>query len=80
MDSLRMSKPTLPLFYKSPRPLLADRDGDLSLLTEANHAFAAGTNSVPLMAMEFAATCKHFPILFTDCGRADGGSAGPAHG
>ncbi len=61
-----MTNPTLPLFYKSPRPLLADRDGDLSLRMEAGHAFAAGANSVPLMAGEFAVACKHFPILFTD--------------
>lgn len=61
-----MTDPTLPLFYKSPRPLLADRDRDRSLRSEANYAFTAGTNSVPLMAAEFAAACKQFPILFTD--------------
>ena len=33
---------------------------------EAGHAFAAGADSVPLMAGEFAVACKHFPILFTD--------------
>lgn len=61
-----MTNPTLPLFYTSPRPLLADRDGDLSLKTGANYAFTAGTNSIPLMAAEFAVACKHYPILFTD--------------
>jgi SapC. len=65
-----MTDPTLPLFYKSPRPLLADRDGDRSLRTEVSLAFAAGTNSVPLMAAEFTAACKHYPILFTDTAAA----------
>lgn len=61
-----MTDPTLPLFYKSPRPMQAVRHADLSLRAEPNYAFAAGTNSVPLMAAEFAAACKQFPILFAD--------------
>ncbi|MDQ2103306.1 SapC family protein [Azospirillum isscasi] len=61
-----MTDPNLPLFYKSPRPLQAARDADLSLRTEPNYAFAAGTNSVPLMAVEFVAACKQYPILFSD--------------
>ena len=61
-----MTEPNLPLFYKSPRPLRADRDADLSLRTEPNYAFAAGANSVPLMAVEFVAACKQYPILFSD--------------
>ncbi|TWA72856.1 SapC protein [Azospirillum brasilense] len=61
-----MTNPTLPLFYKSPRPLVAARDADLSLRSEPNFAFAAATNSVPLMAAEFPAACKHFPILFSE--------------
>lgn len=61
-----MTDQTLPLFYTNPRPLQADRHGAWSLRTDAGHGFTAGTNSVPLMAAEFVAACKHVPILFTD--------------
>lgn len=64
-----MTDPTLPLFYKSPRPLVADRDAERSF-RPGTYAFAAGANGVPLMAAEFSVTCKQVPILFTDSATA----------
>lgn len=59
-----MTEPTLPLFYKSPRPLNADRDAGLSLARYPDYHFAANTNAVPLLASEFTAACKNYPIVF----------------
>ncbi|MFA7429624.1 MAG: SapC family protein [Rhodospirillaceae bacterium] len=61
-----MATSTLPLFYKSPRPLAVERDSALSFRAPETFAFAAATNSVPLLAAEFASACKHFPIVFTE--------------
>ncbi|TWB65706.1 SapC protein [Nitrospirillum amazonense] len=61
-----MSTQTLPAFYQRPRPLAAERDGDLSLAPAAGYQFAAGSNSVPVIAAEFTLACKHYPILFLD--------------
>lgn len=55
----------LPLFYKQPRPLVAERDADLALGEINDFSYAAGTNSLPVVAAELPMLCKHFPILFT---------------
>lgn len=57
---------TLPLFYKAPRPLSVERDSALSFRAPETYAFAANTNSVPLLAAEFASACKNYPIVFTE--------------
>lgn len=59
-----MAEAGLPLFYQRPRPLDAQRDAELSLASTADYRFAAHTNSVPLLASEFSAACKQYPILF----------------
>lgn len=56
----------LPLFYKQPSPLVAERDAELTLAASGDHRFAAITNSVPLVASELPQACKHFPILFSE--------------
>ncbi|MFV3076808.1 SapC family protein [Niveispirillum fermenti] len=61
-----MSEPTLPVLYKTPRPVLAGRDADTSLVSSNDFSFAAQTNSVPVIGTEFTLACKHFPILFTE--------------
>jgi hypothetical protein len=63
-----MTNPTLPLFYRTPRPLSSERHGRMSLRSTPNYRFAAGVNAVPLMAAEFSTACRHFPILFTEAG------------
>lgn len=54
----------LPPFYGRPRPLQAERDAGLALAESTDYGFAAHSNSVPLIAAEFAQACKFFPILF----------------
>jgi hypothetical protein len=60
-----MTTPMLPVFYKNPRPLLASSDAGLSLAAVSDYGFAAGANSVPVVATEMPLVCKYFPILFT---------------
>lgn len=59
-----MTETALPLFYKQPRPLNTELDANLSLSKYPDYRFAAQTNSIPLLATEFTAACKHYPIVF----------------
>jgi len=53
------------LFYQKPEPLNAARHRDLRLTSDVpNFSFAAGTNSIPLMAAEFPRAALDFPIVF----------------
>lgn len=61
-----MSNSELPVLYVRPRPVLADRDKNLSLVASNDFSFAAKTNSVPVIATEFTLLSKFFPILFAD--------------
>jgi len=56
----------LPLFYRQPQPLQAGLHAKLSLAKQPGYGFAAGANSVPLIASEMATACRHFPIVFTE--------------
>ncbi len=56
----------LPLFYKQPSPLIADRDAELTMAGTGDYRFAAITNSLPLVASELPMACKFFPILFSE--------------
>jgi hypothetical protein len=55
----------LPLFYRAPRPLDSRRHRGKRLKVSSDCAFARGTNSVPLNAIEFLQAVKHYPIVFT---------------
>lgn len=55
---------SLPLFYKQPEPLRADAHADLRLSAQPDFRFAAGTNAVPVMASEFIAAARFYPIVF----------------
>ncbi|MDE1150430.1 MAG: SapC family protein [Azospirillaceae bacterium] len=61
-----MSTQALPAFYQRPRPLQAERDGDLSLAAIKDYHFAANANSVPVIAAEMTLACKVYPLLFVD--------------
>lgn len=56
----------LPLFYKKPQVVTADRHGKAGLKETASYAFARDTNSVPLGADEILVAQAHFPIVFTE--------------
>ncbi len=61
-----MPNTALPMFYRQPRPLNAEQHANLSLVVAKDYRFAAITNSVPVVAAEFAVACKFFPIVFAD--------------
>lgn len=56
---------SLPLFYRSPRPLDSRRHAGKRLKATADLGFARATNSVPLNGIEFLLAVKHYPIVFT---------------
>jgi len=60
-------KPAL-LFYRQVSALHPDRHGDLKIGPAPDQSFASHTNSVPLTGVEFAETCKEYPIVFTRTG------------
>jgi hypothetical protein len=62
--SLAADAKGLPLFYRQVRMLNSVRDQDLCLVPPSNHGYAAGTNSIPLVAEEFFAAQAHYPIVF----------------
>jgi hypothetical protein len=54
----------LPVLYRKPTPLTAERHGKKALSRKTNFAFAAGANSVPINAAEFRLAMKYYPIVF----------------
>ncbi|TNE30057.1 SapC family protein [Sphingobium sp. CFD-2] len=55
--------PTLPLFYRSLRPLDAALHSTLRL-KECDYSFTAETSSIPIVVSEFARASRHYPIVF----------------
>jgi hypothetical protein len=62
---LEAPQPTLPVFYRRPRPLNAGHDRGWSLLPTPDVRYARATNSVLLGAAEFAPAMRSYPIVFT---------------
>lgn len=58
------------LFYKEPVALSNETHRDLKLSDNLDFAFAADTNSVPLLGIEFYEAAKEYPILFVKVGEA----------
>jgi hypothetical protein len=54
---------SLPLFYKEPEPLSAERHAGWRLL-DGDVAFAAETAFVPILAIEIAPASRDYPIVF----------------
>jgi hypothetical protein len=61
---------TQQLFYRSAVPVSAERHRDLAVRAGDSYAFAAGVNSVPLVAAEFAEAAAEYPIVFAGVGEA----------
>lgn len=55
---------TQQLFYRSAVPVSAQRHRDWSVKTGESYAFAAGVNSVPVTAIEFAQAAAEYPVVF----------------
>ena len=52
------------LFYRSAVPVSAARHRDWSVKIGDSYAFAAGVNSVPVTAVEFAEAAAEYPVVF----------------
>lgn len=61
------------LIYETAVPVSSGRHAKCSVEAGANYAFAAGVNSVPLMAVEFPAAAPEYAIVFA----ADGDEVVP---
>lgn len=55
---------SLPMFYKSARPLDMEKDGNVFVSPPQQFGFAAKTNAIPLLTDEFAMAAAHYPIVF----------------
>lgn len=55
----------LPLFFKNPAPLNAERHAKAGITPSEDYSFAADTNSIIINAIEFFEAVKHYPIVFT---------------
>lgn len=55
----------LPLFYKNPTPLDANRHGNLSLKKNFGLSFTKGINAVPINLIEMPQICHTYPIAFS---------------
>lgn len=58
-------KPGLPLFYKSPAILDAERHKEKSLKKNFGPGFAKDANAVPLNMIEMPQAAPYYPIVFT---------------
>lgn len=55
----------LPLFYRKPTLLRSDTHAGLGLRRDATAAFAGSATAIPVVASEFAAAGRQYPIVFT---------------
>ena len=60
----------MPLFYKRVVPLNRERHGELYIETVNGYAFAAGTNSIFIAAVEFPLAIGEYPIVFAPFGNS----------
>jgi hypothetical protein len=63
-----------PLFYRQVVPVDKNRHRDVSMAPVTDMTFAAGTNSVIVLAAEFSKACREYPLVFV----ADQGNYFPA--
>ena len=56
------------LIYGSAIPVSAGRHAEVSVESNADYAFSAGINAVPLMAVEFLRAEAEYAIVFTQAG------------
>ena len=62
------SENAMPLFFKNPVPVDAERHAKAGIVLSNDTSFARGTNSLLLNAVEFVEAAKYFPIVFTQDG------------
>ena len=59
-----MTTNNLPMFYKEPVALNSKMHVDLKLAKFKDYAFAAKTNSIQIVGVEFIEAAKEYPIVF----------------
>ena len=57
--------PNLPLFYKNPEPLDAQRHANLALKKDFGLNFTKDVNAVPITMIEMPQICHAYPIAFS---------------
>ncbi len=55
----------MPLFYKSPAPLHAEKHAKLGLKRNFGFGFTKNVNAVPINMIEMAQICHYYPIAFS---------------
>jgi hypothetical protein len=55
----------MPLPYRKPEALSAERHGALSLKAAVDFSFARNTDAVLIVDVEFAVASRTFPIVFS---------------
>lgn len=55
----------LPLFYRKPTLLRSDAHAGFGLRRDATASFASSATAIPIVASEFAAAGRQYPIVFT---------------
>lgn len=58
-------KAPMPLFYKKPEPLDANKHKTLALKKEFGLFFTKDVNAVPITMIEMPQICHHYPIAFS---------------
>ena len=59
-----MTTKNLPMFYKEPVALNSKTHADMKLAKFKDYAFAAKTNSIQIVGVEFVEAAKEYPIVF----------------
>lgn len=57
---------SLPMFYRSSRPLDRERDANLCISSPNNFSFAEATNVIPIQIEEMPIVAAYYPIIFAD--------------
>lgn len=64
-DEADKTVPSMPLFYRAPRPVDIVRHARKSVSWGGDFAFARATSAVPLNTIEFVEAVRHYPIVFS---------------
>jgi hypothetical protein len=64
-DAKQNAPSNLPLFYKNPAPLEAEKHAKMGLKPNFGLAFTQNVNAVPINMIEMAQVCHYYPIAFS---------------
>ncbi len=64
-EKVEQTQGAMPLFYKEPQPLDAEKHKDLALKEDIGFGFTKEVNAVPINLIEMAQVCHEYPIAFS---------------